>query len=352
MNCEAPFIYVAYYLARRARAIDTQMEATEKSSAESGTPDLKEMVSLYERLLLVRRCEERLMNLFASGEVPGFIHLSIGQEAVSVGVMNALRAQDTIASTHRGHGHAIAKGVALDTFFSELLAKDSGICRGRGGSMHIADMSVGMLGANGIVGAGVPIATGSALAHRAQSKGNVAVAFFGDGALAEGVVHESVNVARLWKLPILFVCEANGWSEFSPASSQIAFNLKSWAAAFDLPFVQVDGNDVVAVAQVAARLIDSLRAGGPPALLECVTKRVRGHYEGDAQKYRPRNEVVGNDPIAVGKKYLERLGLAGSKIAAVEARVEEQIERAIATARAGAPANFQLALQHVYTETH
>jgi len=193
--------------------MSVQLRADAPSPETAGTGlDPARLLDLYRQLLLIRRSEERLSTMFADGEVPGFIHLSIGQEAVSVGVMSALTAEDTIASTHRGHGHAIAKGLPLDGFFSELLARDEGLCRGRGGSMHVADMSVGMLGANGIVGAGLSIALGSALAHKRLGRHAVAVAFFGDGALAEGLLHECLNMAALWRLPLLFVCENNGWS--------------------------------------------------------------------------------------------------------------------------------------------
>src|SRR5262245_56809374 len=307
------------------------------------------MLAFYERLLLVRRCEERLVTLFSGGEVPGFIHLSIGQEAVAVGVVSALREEDTIASTHRGHGHAIAKGVPLERFFAELLGKESGVCRGRGGSMHVADMRVGMLGANGIVGAGLPIAVGSALAHRARGEGRIAVAFFGDGALAEGVLHESINIAALCKLPVLFVCEANGWSEFSPVSNQIAFDVRAWAGSLGLAYVKVDGNDVAAVAQAATTLDDALRGGAPPAFLECATTRVRGHYEGEAQRYRPADEKGGRDPLEVASEHLERLGIEASRIAQISARIDVQVEAAVAAARAAGSARLETALRDVYT---
>ncbi|MDB5726286.1 MAG: transporter substrate-binding protein [Novosphingobium sp.] len=303
----------------------------------------------YRQLLRVRRCEERLMTLFADGEVPGFIHLSIGQEAVSVGVMSELSPTDTIASTHRGHGHAIAKGIPLAGFFAELLARDSGVCRGRGGSMHVADMRVGMLGANGIVGAGLPIALGSALAHRTRKSSDIAVSFFGDGALAEGVLHETVNIAALWKLPILFVCEANGWSEFSPVSRQIAFGLENWSKAFGLPYRKVDGNDVAAVADAAAAMIAPVRAGSGPALLECVTSRRRGHYEGDAQKYRPADEAAARDPIDVTAEQLAGYGIAEQRLTQVAAEVDGEVEQAIATARRAAPAQFADLHSDVYT---
>ncbi|MFP3941200.1 MAG: thiamine pyrophosphate-dependent enzyme [Thermoanaerobaculia bacterium] len=215
-------------------------------------------------MLRIRRVEERLAGLFADGEVPGFIHLSIGQEAIAAGVASALDPADTIASTHRGHGHALAKGVALDAFFMEIMGRDTGVCRGRGGSMHVADMSVGMLGANGIVGAGIPLAVGSALAHQTRHTGGVAAAFFGDGALAEGVLHESLNLAALWKLPMLFVCENNGWSEFSPTARQFVANVRELAAAFGIESERVDGNDAAAVAQAAARQVTALREGAGP----------------------------------------------------------------------------------------
>lgn len=322
----------------RGRAKELKVEAKREA-----------LLGFYEQLLTVRRCEERLQTLFADGEVPGFIHLSIGQEAVSVGVMSALGAADTIASTHRGHGHAIAKGMPLEGFFAELLARDNGVCRGRGGSMHVADMAVGMLGANGIVGAGLPIATGSALAHRNLGTGNIVVSFFGDGALAEGVLHESVNIAGLWNLPILYVCEANGWSEFSSTGQQIAFDLAVWAGSFGLTYAKVDGNDVLAVAEAAQALVAAIRDGKGPALLECTTSRVRGHFEGDAQRYRPADERPGRDPIAVAGELLAASGVGTQHLTQIAARVDAEVEAAVAAARGGAPSDFAGARADVYT---
>lgn len=309
------------------------------------------LLELYGQIVLIRRAEERLIAMFADGEVPGFIHLSIGQEAVSVGVMSALTAADTIASTHRGHGHAIAKGLPLDGFFAELLARNEGLCRGRGGSMHVADMSVGMLGANGIVGAGLSIALGSALAHKRLGRTAVAVAFFGDGALAEGLVHECMNMAALWRLPLLFVCENNGWSEFLPSDKQIAFKLKDLAAAYGIPHTSVDGNDVAAVADAAAEVVAAVRAGGP-VVLECLTTRVRGHFEGDAQKYRDPAEtetLSERDPLRIAARALARLGIGEESLEAVRARVEERIAAAVAAARAGTDPDFMAAKADVYT---
>jgi len=305
------------------------------------------LLELYGQIVLIRRAEERLIAMFADGEVPGFIHLSIGQEAVSAGVMSALTATDTIASTHRGHGHAIAKGLPLDGFFAELLARNAGLCRGRGGSMHVADMSVGMLGANGIVGAGLSIALGSALAHKRLGRTAVAVAFFGDGALAEGLLHECLNMAALWRLPLLFVCENNGWSEFLPSDKQIAFKLKDLAAAYGIPHTSVDGNDVAAVADAAAEVV----ADGP-AVLECLTTRVRGHFEGDAQKYRDPADMQApseRDPLRIAARELARLGIGEESLEAVRARVEERIAAAVTAARAGTDPDFMAAKADVYT---
>lgn len=320
-----------------------------KGSEAAGGGNQGGLLQFYEQLQLIRQCEERLGQLFAEGEVPGFIHLSIGQEAVSVGVMSALGTEDTIASTHRGHGHAIAKGTPLDGFFAELLARADGVCGGRGGSMHVADMRVGMLGANGIVGAGVPIALGSALAHRNRKNGRVAVSFFGDGALAEGVLHESFNMAALWKLPILFVCEANGWSEFSPSDKQIAFDLAAWSASYGVPYFSVDGNNVAAVAGMAADLVGRIRQGGGPVLLECRTTRIRGHFEGDAQKYRQPDANAQRDPLAIAADRLLADGIREDELTAIAADVSGRIDRAVAAARASGPANFAEAQADVYT---
>lgn len=311
-----------------------------------------DVVALYSDMLLIRRCEERLSALFADGDVPGFIHLGIGQEAVPVGVMRALTAQDTIASTHRGHGHAIAKGLPLEGFFAELLAKNSGLCRGRGGSMHVADMSVGMLGANGIVGAGSSIALGSALAHKTLHRDSISVAFFGDGALAEGLLHECLNIAALMKLPMLFACENNGWSEFSPTSTQIAFTLKGLSAAYGIPYHAVDGNDVEAVVTMAASIVPKIREGGGPAVLECTTNRVRGHFEGDAQKYRAAaelEELPACDPIRITAERLIAAGISETELNGIADDVAARIEAAVAAARGAEDPNWDDAMLDVYT---
>ena len=309
------------------------------------------LLALYEQMLLIRRTEERLSELFAAGEIPGFIHLSIGQEAVAAGVMSALAPSDSIGSNHRGHGHALAKGVALDEFFLEIMGKAEGICAGRGGSMHVADLSVGMLGANGIVGAGIPLAVGSALAHQVRGNGAIAVAFFGDGALAEGVLHESLNMAALWKLPLLLVCENNGWSEFSPAERQFAAAPCDLAGAFGIPAQQVDGNDALVVSEAAAVLRDAVASEGPH-LLECITHRVRGHFEGDPQKYRDGSaEREVQDPLHVTHGQLRRARVAASQLDELAEAVHARVEAAVQRARAGTEPRFDAALREVYTET-
>src|ERR1700733_3009879 len=289
---------------------------------------------------LIREVELRLSLLFGDGEIPGFIHLSIGQEAVAVGVARALRTDDTLASNHRGHGHAIAKGLDLSRFFLEIMGRSEGYCGGRGGSMHVADMSVGMLGANGIVGAGLPIAVGSALAHQLRKKGAIACVFFGDGALAEGVLHESFNMAALWRLPILFVCENNGWSEFSPAARQLATEPQKLAETFNMPIEGVDGNDVAAVRAAAVTAIEAVRAGGGPRLLECKTTRVRGHFEGDPQKYRDAgefDEIGRKDPLKRAADSLRAIGVPEADIAAADEAARRAAAVAVAAARPGPP---------------
>jgi pyruvate dehydrogenase E1 component alpha subunit len=308
------------------------------------------LLALYRRMLLVRRAEERLATLFAEGEVPGFIHLSIGQEAVAVGVGAALGSSDTVASNHRGHGHALGKGMPLGPFFLEILGKEAGICRGRSGSMHVADMAVGMLGANGIVGAGMSLALGSALAHQVRATKDVAVVFFGDGAVAEGIFHECLNLAALWKLPLLFVCENNGWAEFSPTSHQIAVTLEKLVGAFGIPYRAIDGNDVEAVHAAARDLIDGMRRGPGPRVLECRTRRVRGHYEGDPQKYRVGEDAAAaEDPLSVCEKRLEAMGIAPAALRQLDREVLAEIDSAVAAAREAAEPDFESARADVYT---
>jgi 2-oxoisovalerate dehydrogenase E1 component len=288
-------------------------------------------------MLRIRRFEESAASLYRDGEIPGFLHLSIGQEAVAVGVCSALRRSDAIVSTHRGHGHCLAKGVDMSAMFAELFGRASGTGRGLGGSMHIADLDAGVYGANGIVGAGLPIGVGVAAAFALNGRDDIVAVFFGEGAIAQGAFHESLNLATLWRLPVLFVCENNQYAEFSRLADQQPVEPTERARAYGLPASSADGNDVAKVACVAAAEVRSLRGGGGPRLLELVTLRRRGHYEGDPQRYRPVEEAeewAGHDPLAVSSA---RIALAGGAdaLASVELLVERELEQALASARNG-----------------
>ncbi|MEE2692714.1 MAG: thiamine pyrophosphate-dependent dehydrogenase E1 component subunit alpha [Pseudomonadota bacterium] len=314
--------------------------------------DRKKIEELYHQMLLIRRAEEALQKLFADGAVPGFLHLSIGQEAVPVGVSSQLLERDTVSSNHRGHGHALAKGVGLEPFFAEILGKATGICRGRGGSMHVADLSIGMLGANGIVGAGLPITTGSALALKMQGEGHIAVVYFGDGALAEGVFHECMNMAALWSLPVLFVCENNGWSEFSPTERQLSASLERLAGAFGVSYLAVDGNDAIDVADSASRLIKPMRENPRPGVLECSTTRVRGHFEGDKQDYRESEEVAAlgeRDPIRKCRQALVAAGVPARWFEEKAAEIDAFIDGAVRAALAAPEPSINEITRDVYT---
>lgn len=314
--------------------------------------DVARLKVLHANMLTIRACESALSKLFADGEIPGFIHLSLGQEAVAAGVCEALADQDTLATTHRGHGHVIARGMDLDDFFKELMGRSGGKCGGRSGSMHVADMSLGILGANGIVGASVPLALGSAIAHQTRKTGGVAVAFFGDGAMAEGALYEALNMAALWKLPLVLVCENNGWSEFSPTKLQFRGTLEGLAQAFGVTYRTVDGNDVEAVIAEADDAVAHARSSGP-CILECTTTRVRGHYEGDAQKYRDpaeMDELKSRDSLARSISRLLDLGVSQAELDALSKSVDERVAAAVSVARSDALPNFDAALADVYTK--
>lgn len=311
---------------------------------------LEETLDLYRSALRIRASEAALAKLFSAGEIPGFIHLSFGQEATAAGVCAALKPADTLATTHRGHGHVIARGMDIGRFFKELMGRAGGQCGGRSGSMHVADMSLGILGANGIVGASLPLALGSALSHQTRRTDACAVAFFGDGAMAEGALHEAFNMAALWKLPVIFACENNGWSEFSPTSRQFKPTLAAVASAFSIPHLSVDGNDAIAVLQAARDARDAVMQG--PVVLECVTTRVRGHYEGDAQKYRTAEELQSldaRDPIRLLAARLEQAGIAAAEVQKLAADADAEINAAIDAARIDVFPDFDAAFHDVYT---
>jgi 2-oxoisovalerate dehydrogenase E1 component len=295
-----------------------------------------DLVEMHRRMLLIRGFEERVADLYRDGEVPGFVHLSIGQEAAAVGACWPLHPADVITSTHRGHGHCLAKGLDPLGMFAELMGKDEGTNRGRGGSMHIADPKLGIFGANGIVAAGLPIAAGAATAAQLRADGSVAVAFFGDGAPAQGAFHEAVNLAVVWRLPVVFFCENNGYAEFSPTATQHAAPLEARAAGYGIPYVAVDGNHVEATAAAMDDVVMRARAGSGPALVEAATYRWHGHYEGDPERYRPEDEVrewAERDPIRLHGQRLRSLGIDDDTIKELESSVARELDGAVDAAR-------------------
>lgn len=266
------------------------------------TLDREELLRMYRTMVCVRQFETLAGEYFAAGKIPGFIHLSIGQEASSVGVCSALRSDDFLTTTHRGHGHLIAKGADLDRMVAELLGKRTGYCKGKGGSMHIADFALGILGANGVVAGGLPLAVGAGLSIKLRKTDQVVVSFFGDGASNRGPVHEAMNMAGIWKLPVIFCVENNGYASTTPVARACSVpDLALRAAGYGMPGVTVDGNDVLAVREAADQAVARARAGQGPTFLENKTYRIRGHFEGDPQKYREEAEVQAwrdkNDPL-------------------------------------------------------
>ena len=295
-----------------------------------------ELLEMQRRMLLIRGFEERVADLYRDGLVPGFVHLSIGQEAAAVGACLPLRADDVITSTHRGHGHCLAKGLEPLGMFAELMGRAEGTNRGRGGSMHIADPKLGIFGANGIVAAGLPIAVGAAAAAQLRGLDGVAVAFFGDGAAAQGAFHEAVNLASVWELPVIFFCENNGYSEFSPTAAQHATTLERRAVGYGVPYRAVDGNDVVATARTMRGAVSAARAGLGPVIVEAATYRWHGHYEGDPQRYRSEEELrewQQRDPLLLHRRVLGDAGVDDAEIVALEKTVASELDDAVALAR-------------------
>jgi len=297
----------------------------------------EKMVELYKCMVTIRRFEEKVSELFANGAIPGFVHLYIGQEAVAVGVCANLREGDNILSTHRGHGHCIAKGASLKRMMAELFGKSTGFCKGKGGSMHIADYESGILGANAIVGANIPIAAGAAFAAKSRGTDQVAVAFFGDGATSTGAFHEGINIAAAWKLPAIFVCENNLYAISTRANRSIPVkNIADKAAAYGIPGVVVDGMDIIAVYNAAREAVEKARRGEGPTLIECKTYRFCGSFEGDPQLYRrkeEREEWEKKDPLNFGRKLVESRHLTNADLQKIEADVKSSIEEAVKYAR-------------------
>ena len=296
--------------------------------------DKSTALALYGKMVEIRRFEEKLYHLFSTRDMPGSMHQYNGEEAVAVGVCAHLTREDYITSTHRGHGHCIAKGADLGAVMAEMFAKSTGCCRGMGGSMHIADFSVGMLGANGIVAAGIPIAAGAGLTCQVQGKGHVSVAFFGDGATNEGAFHEAVNLAAVWRLPVVFVCENNVYG-FSThyRRTMLLENIADRAAAYGIPGRVVDGMDLRVVHAAAGEAVTRARAGGGPTLLECKTYRFMGHSRFEPSSYRTKEELATwkeKDPILRFRLVLRAdMGANESEIVAVESAVDAAIEESV-----------------------
>jgi pyruvate dehydrogenase E1 component alpha subunit len=303
------------------------------------TLDAEQWLHIYQQMLKIRAFEEQVNELYTSAKMPGLAHLYIGEEAIAVGVCETLRRDDYITSTHRGHGHCLAKGAAVDRMFCELLGKAPGYCGGKGGSMHIADQEVGNLGANAIVGGSAAIATGAAFSSKRLGQDRVAVCFFGEGALGQGVLYESMNMAQLWKLPVLYVCENNLYNEYTHHTETTAGSMKARAEAFGLLTVEVDGQNVREVYAAAAQLVERARRGEGPAFLLCNTYRYHGHHVGDINRayYRPKEEEMEwktqRDPLKKLVDWLQQNKMADAGVfEQIERDVNEEVSTAVAYA--------------------
>jgi acetoin:2,6-dichlorophenolindophenol oxidoreductase subunit alpha len=300
--------------------------------------DGEELLALYERMVLIRRTEKAAYDLFMSGVVKGTTHLAAGQEGVAVGASAALRPDDYVFATYRGHHHAMARGAGAEECLAELMSKATGVCGAKGGSMHLTKASAGMLGSYAIVGAHLPMAVGAAWSARLRGSGQVAVAFFGDGATNIGAFHEALNLAAVWKLPVLFVCENNFYMEYTPISTvtAVANPAADRAVAYGLPSEIVDGNDVLVVKDAVARAAWRAREGEGPTIIEAHTYRQYGHSRADPAKYRPAEEVeewLKRDPLNIARSRLETLGVSAEDIAAADARAGQVVEAAVDAAK-------------------
>jgi acetoin:2,6-dichlorophenolindophenol oxidoreductase subunit alpha len=309
--------------------------ATEKSKLNSGI-EIEKWIRMYRQMVSIRLFEEQVNELYTRALMPGLAHLYIGEEAVAVGICEALRRDDYVTSTHRGHGHCLAKGASPDRMFAELLGKEAGYCKGKGGSMHIADPATGNLGANAIVAGSVGIATGAALSAKRLGTDRVAVCFFGEGALGQGVLYEVMNVAQLWKLPVIYVCENNLYTEYTHYTETTAGDIPARAAAFGLQAETVDGQDVRKVHAVAGQLVERARRGNGPSFLVCNTYRYTGHHVGDINReyYRSKDEEkhwkTDRDPIKLLAGWLIEQGLADSdQFGRIQSEVESEMKKAV-----------------------
>ncbi len=291
--------------------------------------------TLYYKMFKIRKFEETVERYFLDGEIPGFVHLYIGEEAIASGVCTCLSDQDYIASTHRGHGHTIAKGADLNRVMAEVFGRKTGCCRGKGGSMHIADFSVGMLGANGVVGGGFNLAVGAALAIKKQKRDNVSVVFFGDGASNRGTFHEALNLASVWKLPVIFVCENNQWASTTPYRTTTSVdNISARAAGYSMKSKIADGNDVFDVYESFKEALEYVKSGNGPFFLEAKTYRIKGHFVGDPELYRTKEEVntvyEENNPITrFENKVLSDNLMSGAELEEIKNKVKNEVKEAL-----------------------
>jgi TPP-dependent pyruvate/acetoin dehydrogenase alpha subunit len=328
--------------------------ATNQSKAGSGL-GTDHLLHMYKQMVAIRQFEEQVNDLYMRALMPGLAHLYIGEEAVAVGICEALHRDDYITSTHRGHGHCLAKGAAPDRMFAELLGKESGYCRGKGGSMHIADPASGNLGANAIVGGSMGIAAGAAFSAKMLGTKQVAVCFFGDGALGQGLLYEVMNLAGLWNLPVIFVCENNLYGEYTHFSETTAGEILARPAAFGIPAEKVDGQDVRAVYATASRLVDQARSGKGPAFLQCDTYRYRGHHVGDINReyYRPKQEeqrwMAERDPIQLLTDWLLGQKLADkAQLDEIQSQVKSEMDAAVEFGMSAAYPALDQVEEHIY----
>jgi acetoin:2,6-dichlorophenolindophenol oxidoreductase subunit alpha len=322
------------------------------SAAEVG---VEKYLRMYRRMVMIRLFEEQVNELYTRALMPGLAHLYVGEEAVAVGICEALRKEDYITSTHRGHGHCLAKGATPDRMFAELLGKEAGYCRGKGGSMHIADPATGNLGANAIVGGSTGIATGAAFTAKHLKTGQVAVCFFGEGALGQGVLYEVMNLAALWKLPVIYVCENNLYNEYTHYSETTAGDILDRGPAFGVPAESVDGQDVRAVYATASKLVERARRGDGPSFLVCNTYRYTGHHVGDINReyYRSKQEEQEwkgkRDPIKLHGEWMVKENLADSlALAQIESEVRKEMQAAVDFAVAAPYPGVEQTDQDVY----
>jgi pyruvate dehydrogenase E1 component alpha subunit len=313
----------------------------------------EQLLSAYRQMRTIRDFEERVHVEFSAGGIPGFVHLYAGEEASAIGVCMHLDHRDKIASTHRGHGHCIAKGCDVNGMMAEIFGRADGLCGGKGGSMHIADLEKGMMGANGIVGGGPPLICGAALTAKTLRTGGVAVAFIGDGASNQGTTMESYNLAKAWNLPAIFVVEDNGYAESTASNWSVSGTQLDRAKGFGIPAVQVDGRDLFAVYDAAGEAVERGRTGGGPSLIHVKLDRFFGHFEGDAMTYRGEGEIEmvreERDPLKIFRKRVTEAGLLEHhQLDALDAEVAEQIEQSVVLAKAGAMPAVAKLLTDVY----